>query len=161
MVRVLTRLDLPPDQLLHHLDHAVQDLDEPTLATCLYAVCDTASGTCRLARAGHPPPVVIKPDGSAHLLDLPPGAPLGIGGISYTTTELTLDPGSTLVLYTDGLIETRGCDLDQRLTQLTDLLTGAHRSPTELRDTLITHLAPTPAEDDIAILTTRIGTPTP
>ncbi len=51
------------------------------------------------------------------LLDLPPGAPLGIGGIPYTTTDIPLDPGSLLVLYTDGLIKARGTDLDERLAR--------------------------------------------
>ena len=158
-VRALARLDLPPDKVLHHLDAALQDLDEPTLATCLYAVCDTTSCRCQLARAGHPPPAVISPDGGVRLLDLPSGAPLGIGGIPYTTTEIPLDPGSLLVLYTDGLIEARGTDLDERLARLTGLLSSTRPSVTDLCDTLVSHLAPNPAEDDIAILAARIGAP--
>ncbi|MBA4863633.1 SpoIIE family protein phosphatase [Streptomyces sp. PSKA54] len=158
-VRALSRLDLPPDQLLDHLDHAMQELDDPLLATCLYAVCDTSTHRCRFARAGHPPPAVITPDGTARLLDLPPGAPLGIGGITYTTTEVAFPPGSLLVLYTDGLIEARGHDLDERLSELTDLLGHTGQGPPGLCDTLVTHLAATPAEDDIAILIARIGTP--
>ncbi|MER6357202.1 SpoIIE family protein phosphatase [Streptomyces sp. NPDC001634] len=160
-VRAFTHLDLPPDQLLHHLDSALQELDSPLLATCLYSVCDAAAHRCHLGRAGHPPPALVTPDGTARLLDLPPGAPLGIGGISYDTTEITLAPGSILVLYTDGLVEARGTDLDQRLNELTRLLTGAHRDLDQLCDTLMDHLAPTPAEDDITILAARIGTPTP
>jgi serine phosphatase RsbU (regulator of sigma subunit) len=102
---------------------------------------------------------VITPDGTARLLDLPPGAPLGIGGITYTTTEVAFPPGSLLVLYTDGLIEARGYDLDERLSELTDLLGRTGQAPPGLCDTLVTHLAATPAEDDIAILIARIGTP--
>ncbi|MGW1028187.1 SpoIIE family protein phosphatase [Streptomyces sp. NPDC002577] len=158
-VRALSRLDLPPDQLLDHLDHAMQELDDPLLATCLYVVCDTSTNRCRFARAGHPPPAVITPDGTARLLDLPSGAPLGIGGITFTTTEVALPPGSLLVLYTDGLIEARGRDLDERLTELTDLLGNSGQPPPGLCDTLVTHLAATPAEDDIAILIARVGTP--
>lgn len=160
-VRAFTHLDLPPDQLLHHLDSALQELDSPLLATGLYSVCDAVAHRCQLGRAGHPPPALVTPDGTARLLDLPPGAPLGIGGISYDTTEVTLDPGSILVLYTDGLVEARGTDLDQRLNELTHLLTGAHRDLDQLCDTLMGHLAPTPAEDDITILAARIGAPTP
>ncbi|MFB7507008.1 SpoIIE family protein phosphatase [Streptomyces broussonetiae] len=160
-LRALVRMDLPPDQLLHHLDQAIQDLDGPILATCLYGVCDAAANRCRLARAGHPPPALITPDGTAHLIDLPPGAPLGIGGISYTTTEIPIAPGTVLVLYTDGLVEAREHDLDERLEELTHLLAGIHPSLDELADTLINRLAPTPAQDDIALLIVRIGTAIP
>ncbi|MFG3297052.1 SpoIIE family protein phosphatase [Streptomyces sp. NPDC048179] len=160
-LRALVRLDLPPDQLLHHLDQTMQDLDGPILATCLYGVCDAAASRCRLARAGHPPPALITPDGTARLIDLPSGAPLGIGGISYTTTEISLAPGTVLVLYTDGLVEAREHDLDERLAELTHLLAGAHPSLDELADTLIDRLAPTPAQDDIALLIARVGTSVP
>ncbi|MEV6112388.1 SpoIIE family protein phosphatase [Streptomyces sp. NPDC052109] len=157
-LRALVRLDLPPDQLLHHLDQTMQDLDGPTLATCLYGVCDAAANRCWLARAGHPPPALITPDGTARLVDLPSGAPLGIGGISYTTTEIPVAPGSVLVLYTDGLVEARERDLDEGLEELTHLLAGTHPSLDELADTLIDRLAPTPAQDDIALLIARVGT---
>ncbi|WP_053661918.1 SpoIIE family protein phosphatase [Streptomyces sp. MMG1121] len=160
-LRALVRLDLPPDQLLHHLDQTMQDLDGPILATCLYGVCDAAANRCWLARAGHPPPALITPDGTAHLIDLPPGAPLGIGGISYTTTEIPVAPGTVLVLYTDGLVEAREHDLDERLEELTHLLAGTHPSLDELADTLINRLAPTPAQDDIALLIARVGTSAP
>jgi PAS domain S-box-containing protein len=160
-VRALAHLDLPPAQLLDQLDQAVQELDSPLLTTCLYGVVDATTGTCRFACAGHPPPAVITPDGTARLLDLPTGAPLGIGGITYATSEHSLPPGSVLVLYTDGLVETRGCDLDVRLTELTRLLTGAQQSLDGLCDLLTTRLAPRPARDDVAVLAARIGTRLP
>ncbi|MEV6023963.1 SpoIIE family protein phosphatase [Streptomyces sp. NPDC052036] len=160
-LRALARLDLPPDQLLHHLDQTMEDLDGSILATCLYGVCDAAANCCRLARAGHPPPALITPDGTARLIDLPSGAPLGIGGISYTTTEIPVAPGTVLVLYTDGLVEAREHDLDERLEELTRLLAGTHPSLDELADTLINRLAPTPAQDDIALLIARVGTSIP
>ncbi|MFI9807579.1 PP2C family protein-serine/threonine phosphatase [Streptomyces sp. NPDC052301] len=116
---------------------------------------------CRLARAGHPPPALITPDGTARLVDLPSGAPLGIGGITYTTTEIPVAPGTGLVLYTDGLVEAREYDLDERLEELTFLLAGTHPSLDELADTLIDRLAPTPAQDDIALLIARVGTSIP
>ncbi|MFF4118892.1 SpoIIE family protein phosphatase [Streptomyces sp. NPDC001714] len=159
-VRAFTHLDLPPDQLLHHLDDALQELDSPLLATCLYGICDCTAWRCRLGRAGHPPPVLVAPDGSARLLDLPAGAPLGIGGIRFTTTEVVLDPGSVIVFYTDGLIEARGTDLDERLDELVRLLTGEHDDLDRLCGTLMDRFAPSPAEDDITILAARIGVPT-
>ncbi|WP_455358289.1 SpoIIE family protein phosphatase [Streptomyces sp. SYSU K21746] len=156
--RALARLDVPPNLLLHQLDTTLLELDDPLTATCLYAVCDAATGSCRIARAGHPPPVLITPDGATRLVDLPTGAPLGIGGIRYSTTSLSLEPGSTLVFYTDGLVEARGTDLDERLDELTKLVEGPDRDVDELCDTLLSELAPATAEDDIAILVARIGT---
>ncbi|MEV6113604.1 SpoIIE family protein phosphatase [Streptomyces sp. NPDC052109] len=159
--RALAHLDMAPEQLLRNLDHALLELDSPVLATCLYGVCDVTARRCWFSRAGHPPPVLVTPDGSARLLDLPPGIPLGIGGLAYTTTEITLDPGSILVLYTDGLVESRTTDLDRGLDELVHLLTGTHPDLDQLCGTLIDRLAPPPAEDDITVLAARIGVPTP
>ncbi|MFF0064924.1 SpoIIE family protein phosphatase [Streptomyces sp. NPDC005279] len=157
-VRALARLDLPAVELLHHMEAALADLSDPLLATFLYAVCDPRTGSCQVTCAGHPPPAVVAPDGTAHLLRLPTGVPLGVGGVEFTTTEVALPPGSLLVLYTDGLIEARGRDIDERLTELTRLLSGTVPLA-DLCDTLLSHLAPTSADDDIALLIARIGTP--
>ncbi|MEE1754763.1 SpoIIE family protein phosphatase [Streptomyces sp. SP18CS02] len=160
-VRALARLDLSPGELLGHLEATLADLAEPMLATFIYAVCDPATGHCRITRAGHPPPVVVTPDGTARLLDLPPGAPLGIGGVAFTTTDLDLEPGSLLVLYTDGLVESRGTDIDERLTDLTHLLAEPQQPLSHLCDSLISHLVPASADDDIALLIARIGSRIP
>ncbi len=106
-VRALARLDMTPAELLHQLEATLADLAEPMLATFLYAVCDPATGRCTITRAGHPPPAAAAPDGTVRLLKTPPGAPLGVGGIDFSTTDVVLPPGSVLVLYTDGLIEAR------------------------------------------------------
>ncbi|MFE3323830.1 SpoIIE family protein phosphatase [Streptomyces sp. NPDC059176] len=157
-VRALARLDLSPVDLLHQLEHALADLAEPMLATFLYAVCDPTTGLCRIVRAGHPPPAVVTPDGTARILDLPPGVPLGIGGVDFITTDVTLAPRSLLVLYTDGLVEARGTDIDDRLTELTHLLGAPGDELDHVCDTLVTHLVPASADDDIALLVARIGT---
>ncbi|MFV0131466.1 SpoIIE family protein phosphatase [Streptomyces sp. HMX112] len=156
-VRALARLDLAPDDLLHQLEAALDELIEPMLATFLYIVVDPATGHCHATRAGHPPPVAVAPDGTARLLDTPPGAPLGVGSIPFTTTEFTLAPGSVLVLFTDGLVEARGCDIDDRLAELTHLLSQPFPSLSGLCDSLLTHLVPASADDDIALLATRLG----
>ncbi|WP_137990998.1 SpoIIE family protein phosphatase [Streptomyces vilmorinianum] len=155
-VRALARLDIEPEELLHQLEAALDDLAEPMLATFLYAVIDLTTRRCRIARAGHPPPATVSPDGTVHLLDLPPGTPLGVGGTRFTTTEITLEPGSLLVLYTDGLIEARGSDIDERLAELTHLLAQPYPSLTGLCDSLLTHLVPGSADDDIALLIARL-----
>ncbi|MEV7169518.1 SpoIIE family protein phosphatase [Streptomyces sp. NPDC093224] len=156
-VRALARLDMPPAALLQHLEATLADLAEPMLATFLYVVCDPASGQCTVTRAGHPPPAVAEPDGTVYLVGTPPGAPLGVGGITFTTTEITLPPGSLLVLYTDGLIEARTRDIDERLGELTGLLTEPLQPLDQLCDSLIAHLVPASADDDIALLAARIG----
>ncbi|MGW8766345.1 SpoIIE family protein phosphatase [Streptomyces sp. NPDC055815] len=154
-VRALARLDIEPEELLHQLEAALDDLAEPMLATFLYAVIDLATGRCRITRAGHPPPATVSPEGTADLLDLPPGTPLGVGGTRFTTVETTLQPGSLLVLYTDGLIESRGSDIDERLAELTHLLAQPHPALTGLCDSLLAHLVPGSADDDIALLVAR------
>ncbi|MET9468191.1 SpoIIE family protein phosphatase [Streptomyces sp. NPDC006544] len=156
-VRALARLDLPPVRLLDQLEAVLGDLAEPMLATFLYVVCDPATGHCTVTRAGHPPPALVLPDGMVRLLDTPPGVPLGVGGVSFTPTDFTLPPGSLLVLYTDGLIEARGRDLDERLAELTRLLADPQRRLDHLCDSLITHLVPAAADDDVALLVARIG----
>ncbi|MFD7098470.1 SpoIIE family protein phosphatase [Streptomyces xanthophaeus] len=160
-VRALARLDMPPAALLHQLEATLADLAEPMLATFLYVVCDPASGNCTVTRAGHPPPAVAEPDGTVRLVATPPGVPLGVGGIAFTTTAITLPPGSVLVLYTDGLIEARSSDIDDRLRELTGLLTESQQPLDQLCDSLITHLVPASADDDIALLVARIGANTP
>ncbi|MFE4258770.1 SpoIIE family protein phosphatase [Streptomyces sp. NPDC056883] len=156
-VRALARLDLSPVRLLHQLEAVLGDLAEPMLATFLYVVCDPATGHCTVTRAGHPPPALVLPDGTVRLLDTPPGVPLGVGGIDFTPTDISVPPGSLLVLYTDGLIEARGRDLDERLDELTQLLADPQRQLDHLCDSLITHLVPAAADDDVALLVARIG----
>ncbi|MFF3326715.1 SpoIIE family protein phosphatase [Streptomyces sp. NPDC002889] len=156
-VRALARLDLSPIDVMHQLEAVLADLADPMLATCLYTVCDPATGRCSITRAGHPPPVLVEPDGTVRLLDVPPGVPLGVGGTGFTTTEITVQPGSLLALYTDGLIEARRSDIDERLDELTRLLKQPARDLSHLCDSLITHLAPASADDDIALLIARIG----
>ncbi|MGW2306179.1 SpoIIE family protein phosphatase [Streptomyces sp. NPDC001809] len=159
-VRALARLDLAADEMFHQLEAALCDLAEPMIATFLSVVVDPTTGRCGITRAGHPPPAAVLPDGTVCLLDVPPGLPLGVGGVDFTTTEVTLPLGSVLVLYTDGLVESRSSDIDARLTELTDLLAAPVPSLPALCDRLLTHLVPASADDDIALLAARVGTAT-
>ncbi|MFI9155571.1 SpoIIE family protein phosphatase [Streptomyces sp. NPDC053367] len=154
-VRALARLDLEPGDIVEQLEAALDDLTEPMIATLLYAVVDPATGLCRLTRAGHPPPALVSPDGRVRLLDLPPGTPLGVGGSRCVTVDMALEPGSLLVLYTDGLIESRGSDIDERLAELTDALAEPSPSLDALCDGLLARLVPASADDDIALLVAR------
>ncbi|WP_326587089.1 SpoIIE family protein phosphatase [Streptomyces sp. NBC_01294] len=156
-VRTLARHGVPPAQLLRSLDAVVADLGEDEMATCVYAVHDAASGACVIARAGHPPPAVVTPDGTVTFLDGPPGTPLGAGGQDFRTEEVLLPPGSLLVLYTDGLIEARDRDLDQGMGELAQALRGAEQPLDALCDGILRRLLPCAQQDDVAVLLARAG----
>ncbi|MBQ0910770.1 SpoIIE family protein phosphatase [Streptomyces sp. RM99] len=150
--RALARLDLPPGAVLSGLDSLAEDLDS-SFATCTYLTCRPAAGTCEIATAGHLPPVVIRPDGTTGLIDPAPGPPLGIGGTTFTTHRFTLAPGSRVLLYTDGLVETRTDPIDNRLQLLLDLLTRhSHRELEATCDLLLEELRHPGSRDDVALL---------
>jgi serine phosphatase RsbU (regulator of sigma subunit)/anti-sigma regulatory factor (Ser/Thr protein kinase) len=162
-------LDLPPDDLLTHLDDLVGRLDrgegwavENTQAdsgivgaTCLYAVYDPVSRRCTLTRAGHPLPAVVGPDGTVEFIDLPSGSPLGLGGLPFETVELELAEGSQLVLYTDGLVEDRYRDIDSGLETLRTALAHAGRAPEDTCEAVLDALLPARPSDDVALLVAR------
>ncbi|MEU6350849.1 SpoIIE family protein phosphatase [Streptomyces sp. NPDC047072] len=156
--RTLASLDLDPARLLEHLDRITQELDH-SIATCLYTVYDPEKGECRIANAGHLPPARLCPDGPPELLELPTGAPLGVGGVAFATTAFDLRPGDRLVLYTDGLVETRQHPLDERLDALLDLLGGRDRPLEEVCDLLLRTLHQPDNSDDVALLIARVQTP--
>ncbi|MFJ8025703.1 SpoIIE family protein phosphatase [Streptomyces sp. NPDC096311] len=123
-VRTMAFLDMSPDELLGHLNDLVSDLGEDFYATCLYAVFDPVSRTCAYSLAGHPPPVIVHPDGTVLSLDLATDPPLGAAEPPFLTREVHLPNESLLVLCTDGLIESATRDAEQGLAQLRELLAG-------------------------------------
>ena len=151
-VHNFSMLDLPPDDLLAHLDDLVARIDKDeaatgggapiTGATCLYAIYDPISRICQLARAGHLPPALVRPDGTAEFLDVPAGPPLGLGGLPFESVEHRLPEGSRLVLYTDGLVEDRSRDIDIGLDLLRGALGGAVRTPEQTCDAVLDALLP-------------------
>lgn len=162
-------LDLPPDDLLAHLDDLVGRIDKdeahPTGsaqggggapiagATCLYAVYDPVTRSCEVARAGHLPPALVRPDGSVELLEVPAGPPLGLGGLPFEAVEHQLAEGSRLVLYTDGLVEDRRRDIDVGLDELRGALAGRpDRTTEETCDAVLRAMLPAAPSDDIALL---------
>ncbi|MGW6794528.1 SpoIIE family protein phosphatase [Streptomyces chartreusis] len=154
-VRTLARRDTPPDQVLRSLDATVADLGENEMATCLYAVHDPTDGSCVIARAGHPPPVVADAHGAVAFLDGPAGPPLGVGGQDGELQQVVLAPHSLLVIYTDGLIEARGTDLDQGMLRLARELRHPEHPLDRVCDDLLAHLMPEVADDDVAVLLAR------
>ncbi|BEP12823.1 SpoIIE family protein phosphatase [Acidothermaceae bacterium B102] len=121
--RAFAVLDLAPAEVLRHLDELVVALDAVQIVTCVYAVFDPSTSTLTIANAGHLPPLVLH-DGVAQRLDLDTGTPLGIGAVRFVQRDVALPPGDAVVLYTDGLVETRGSDLDDGIERLRAALTA-------------------------------------
>jgi PAS domain S-box-containing protein len=154
----LAALDLDPARLLEHLDKITEGLDH-SIATCVYAVHDPRLRQCRIANAGHLPPVRLRAGQPPELLELPTGVPLGVGGVAFSTTTVDLDPGDRLVFYTDGLVETRQHPLDERLDALLALLEGPDRPLEEVCDLLLRTLHQPDNSDDVALLIARVQNP--
>lgn len=167
-VRTLADVDLPPDELLTHLDDLVLHLSAeegdregtPETAggigtTCLYAVYDPVSRRCTLARAGHPPPAVVTPDGTVYFLDVPAGPPLGLGGLPFETMETELPEGSLLALFTDGLLQPRDHDIDEALDRMFTALSRPATRVETVCDRVLAAVLTDRLDDDIALLIAR------
>ncbi|MEV5341572.1 SpoIIE family protein phosphatase [Streptomyces sp. NPDC052676] len=164
-VHNFTALDLAPDELLTLLDEMVARIDQHeaeeggsapvTGATCLYAIYDPVARRCAIARAGHPPPALVLPDGRVEFPEVPAGPPLGLGGLPFETADLELAEGSRLVLYTDGLVEDRARDIDVGLGLLREALEQAGASPEDTCRAVVDARLPTRPSDDIALIVAR------
>ncbi|MFF8844305.1 SpoIIE family protein phosphatase [Streptomyces sp. NPDC015127] len=167
-VRTLADVDLPPDELLTHLDDLIIHLSADEAGTegageaaggigttCLYVVYDPVSCRCTLARAGHPPPAVVSPEGAVYLLDVPVGPPLGLGGLPFETIETELPEGSILALYTDGLLQVRDRDIDDALDGLLAALSRPASTLDTVCDRVLTGLLTRRPDDDVALLVAR------
>ncbi|WP_255945153.1 SpoIIE family protein phosphatase [Streptomyces odontomachi] len=169
-VRSFADVDLAPDELLTRLDDLVLRLDRgegpdtrgeihdttgEVGATCLYAVYDPVSRRCQVARAGHPPMAVVSPDGNVQFLDMAAGPPLGLGGLPFEVVDIELAEGSVLALYTDGLVEAVGRDIDVGLDLLEDGLRNAGPSLEETCAHVMRKVRPAPAADDVVLLLAR------
>ena len=168
-VQTLADMEMPPDELLAHLDDLVLRLSEEEPddegadrrrsaflgATCLYAVYDPVTRRCTMARAGHPPPVVVAPDGQVSFPEPPAGPPLGLGGMAFEAAEIELAENSLFGLYTDGLIEGAEGDMELGMSRLGEVLSRSDSSLEALCTSAVQQLVPVPQPDDIALLLTR------
>ncbi|WP_052397807.1 ATP-binding SpoIIE family protein phosphatase [Streptomyces sp. NRRL F-5123] len=159
-VQTLAGLDLAPQEVLYHLDEQAQRLGQDRMATCVYAVYDPIAHRLVVANAGHPPPVLLHADGLAEVLRVPPGAPIGVGGVPFEAVELPAPAGATLLLYTDGLVESRSRDvwggielLRERLHDAASVVSPPPLEP--LCDEVLEILGPGDRDDDIALLAAR------
>ncbi|MFI1028851.1 SpoIIE family protein phosphatase [Streptomyces sp. NPDC020951] len=129
-VRAFALGDRPPQEVMGGTNHLLIDLDPGQFASCCYVRLDPATGVARAARAGHLPPLLRHPDGRTQVVELPGGVVLGVDPRAhYPVTELRLEPGAILALYTDGLVERPGHDIDEGITALRGALAAADTSP--------------------------------
>ncbi|MCE7081634.1 SpoIIE family protein phosphatase [Streptomyces sp. ST2-7A] len=161
-VQTMAAMDTDPAHLLRGLDDLARRLGEHYLATCQYAVYDPVASTLRIANAGHLPPVLVRArDGRGELLDLPTGAPIGVGGVAFRTVTVPVRPGDRLVMCTDGLVEVRGRDIGIGLTALCESAAHPAASMDDACDTVIRALAastaPDDRRDDVALLMARLN----
>ncbi|MEU6547023.1 SpoIIE family protein phosphatase [Streptomyces sp. NPDC046859] len=170
-VRTLADMELPPDELLAHLDDTVRRLAEEDAdaseqspaavgASCLYAVYDPVSQKCTMARAGHLPPAIMDPQGQVTFPDLPTGAPLGLGLglVPFGAVEVELPEGSVLAFYTDGLVESRYDDIDVGIERLGCALTQTDQSVEDLCSSVMEALPSQTPSDDATLLLIRTRT---
>ncbi|WP_322734563.1 SpoIIE family protein phosphatase [Streptomyces ferrugineus] len=159
-VQTLAGLDLPPDEVLHHLDEQAGRLGSEHTATCLYAMYDPVLHRLLVSSAGHLPPVLLHPDGGTEVLHVPPGAPIGVGSGGFETVETNAPTGATLLLYTDGLVESRDSDVLTGVDRLCARLRAAASAAAplaleELCDEALGTLGKGDRDDDIALLAAR------
>ncbi|MEU0971206.1 SpoIIE family protein phosphatase [Streptomyces sp. NPDC005917] len=161
-VRTLADVDLPPEELLTHLDDLVLHLDDGAAepagevgSTCLYAVYDPVSRRCSLASAGHPLPFVITPQGVVEKAPGQAGPPLGLGGLPFETTELDLPAGTTLALFSNGLVHSRNLDMSQGLDRLRRVLATPGESLEATCERVVAALRTGEPADDVTLLLAR------
>jgi hypothetical protein len=159
-IHTLAMLELPPADSLLQLDELMHTLGErePHFATCAYAVYDAVSGDIEVAVAGHLPPLLVHPDGSNELLDVPPAPPLGIGDGEVESRRFKIEDGSLFVLYTDGLVENKGQDISDGLARLRGIFgPGSPTRPLEdLCKATLDGVYSDHQRDDIAVLIARL-----
>ena len=155
-VRAYALDDHEPAEVLHRVDRMVTTLDDPALTTCIVVRYDASTGDALIATAGHLPPLLVGPDGATSYLESDPGMPLGVGGAEFTQRAVHLEPGSRLVLYTDGLVEDPQSSVDEGLERLCTAAAealGQGMDAESFADALLGAMRPGfEHDDDIALL---------
>ncbi|WP_405579608.1 SpoIIE family protein phosphatase [Streptomyces sp. NBC_01190] len=181
-VQTFANLELEPGEVLAHMEDLVQQLaagspedrTDSIGATCLYAVYDPTTRQCAFASAGHPPPVIVNPDGTSRLVGVEPGPPLGVGGVPFQSKSVHVTPGSMIAMFTDGLLDLRSLRDDgadtaagnggdggaagdglERLQERLRVLSTPERPLAEIGNALVAEAAEQPPRDDIVLLLTR------
>ena len=157
-LRVYAVDGLRPSVALERMNSFAREAAGSTMATALYGVVDPEHGRMHVASAGHPPPLVIGPQGDAWFAEGPAGCPLGAVRFPvYEESTISLEPGATVVLYTDGLIERPGVSLDEGLDWLRGLAAGISGGLDDLCSTLLRASFDEASQaDDVALLAVRL-----
>jgi signal transduction histidine kinase/DNA-binding response OmpR family regulator len=151
-IRAYAQLDLRPADILSLIDVTVRSLGDDQIVTCVYAVYDPDDQTLTYANAGHLPPILIGPEGEpVHLLGAS-GPPLGVGPLAVDAEQIPFPPDTTLLLYTDGLVERRGTDIDRGMSRLVDALARVDGSLASSPGELVAAMLPDGPDDDVAVL---------
>jgi serine phosphatase RsbU (regulator of sigma subunit) len=157
-VRAYALLGLPPDELMASLDDLVHDLFPEQVVTAIYAVFDPASRSLRFVNAGHVPALLTRADGTCTALVSDPHPPVGMGVPFDRVHHVDLQPLDGVLLYTDGLVERRGHDLDDRIETLRRLVEELDGAVAEMPERLARSLLPEGPDDDVAILVAKVRT---
>lgn len=163
-LQTLSDLELPPDEVLAHLNDLVCGLGDDSFVTCLYAIYDPTTSSCAVARAGHPPPAVVCPDGTVQFAQADGDPPLGVAKPPFEVAELRVPDGALLVLYTDGLIDSTSCDPAVGMDRMAGLLRGLQAEGLDrMCDSLTRALLPDDQQqaDDAALLVARVRATAP
>jgi serine phosphatase RsbU (regulator of sigma subunit)/anti-sigma regulatory factor (Ser/Thr protein kinase) len=145
-----------PGHVLELVNRLMTGVGPRAMTTLAYAAIDSERGELELVVAGHPPPLLISPAGEATFLEGGAGLPLGVAELArYEGTRFTFEPGTTLLLYTDGLVETRVESIDAGLERLRELV-GGNGSVEALCAKVVKQLVPSDRHDDVALLAARI-----
>jgi serine phosphatase RsbU (regulator of sigma subunit)/anti-sigma regulatory factor (Ser/Thr protein kinase) len=148
----------PPAEVVDHVNSLLLDAGSEHMATMIYGVLDAETGEFRFVNAGHPPPLLVGGRGAARFLEGRNGPPVGaLATAAYEESRGVLNPGATLLLYTDGLVEDRKTPLDEGLGRLRD---AAREGPEEL-EAFCSHvmrraIGSTPCDDDAALLAVQL-----
>jgi PAS domain S-box-containing protein len=149
-----------PATVLERIDELLQQIDPFQMATLIYAIFDPATLEIRFVSAGHPPPLILSPDGTASYLEHPASVPLGVTGqVRRPEVVAQMEAGSTLILYTDGLVERRGQSIADGMAKLREAAETAPTGVEPLLDHVIASLVDAVAEDDVALLAVSFRRP--
>lgn len=155
-LRAYATVERSPADVVAHLDRLVAGLGEEPMATLAFGTWHPVNGVLHLVLAGHPAPLVREPDGRVHALTAAPGLPLGVApGGGYEQIELQLDPGATLLWFSDGLVESRSRPVGQGLEELEHVLRDGPGPLEELSDHLVKVMTADGTDDDVAVLLVR------